>query len=626
MLDLLRRKAQSPYLQATVLIIIVVFVFWGVGNNTGGARNAVATVNGEPITLGEYDKALGTTLDNYRNQFGGTLPKGFVESFGVKKQVLQDLIQKVLLQQGGAEMGIHVSDAEIQNAVKEMTVFQNNGLFDVDRYHEVLKASQLTPTKFEAGLRNDLLLGKIADQLAGFARITNHESETRFLYENAEIRLDYAVFTPADYVDQVQVSPEALATYFEKNKENYKTALQLKLSYLAFRNSEATKDLTVSEEEIQEYYRSHESEFSRPEKRRASHILLQTTEENRAARRQEIDAILARVKSGEDFASLARQFSEDGSASRGGDLDFFTRGQMVKPFEDAVFALAKGAISDVVTTQFGYHIIQLTDIQPAAVTPLETAKNDIEHKLKQQKATNIVFEKANEAYEKIIFAGSLAKYAENFSVTPAETDFFSQDSPPAALADAPAVIDTAFTLKKGELSSLLETPDGFIIFLVSDTKEPVVPELNAVKERVEKDFIAQEAKNISRKAAEESLIAVKEKDAVFAEKIKEKGGAVKESAYFSRSSMTADGLPAAVIEAGFRLNEKTPYPETILEAENAFYVCRFKDKKDVGKDSEQARQAFDAQLTAEKERAIMEAWTMLLMKNGKITTNEQYLN
>ncbi|MFH1215935.1 MAG: SurA N-terminal domain-containing protein [Pseudomonadota bacterium] len=626
MLDLLRRKAQSPYLQATVLIIIVVFVFWGVGNNTGGSRNAVATVNGEPITLEQYDKALGAALDNYRNQFGGTLPKGFVESFGVKKQVLNDLIQKQLLQQGGQEMGIYVGDAEIQNAVKEMTVFQNNGQFDVDRYHEVLKASRLTPTKFEDGLRNDLLMGKIATQLAGFGRVTSHEAEERFLYENAEIRLEYASFNPEDYAGQVQITPEALNAYYEKNKANYKTALQIKLSYLAFRNSEVMKNITVSDDEVKEYYTTHESEFSIPEKRRASHILLQTTEQNKEARRLEIDKILTRAKSGEDFAALARQFSEDGSASQGGDLGFFTRGQMVKPFEDAAFTLAKGAISDVLTTQFGYHIIQLTDVQPAVVTPLDAAKNGILQKMTQQKAANIVFEKANEAYEKIIFAGSLAKYAENFSVTPDETVFFSQDSPPPALAEAPAVIATAFTLKKGELSSLLETPDGFIILLVSDTKEPVVPELNLVKERVEKDFITQEANNLSRKAAEEALVAVMEKGVSFAEKIKEKGGAVKESEYFSRSRQSAGDLPAAVIEAGLRLTEKKPYPENIVEAENAFYVCRFKDKKEVSQESLQARQSFDSMLKTEKEKTIMEAWTTALMKSGKITVNEQYLN
>ncbi len=625
MLDLLRRKAQSPYLQATVLIIIVVFVFWGVGGNSSGARNAVATVNDQPITLEEYDKALGAALDNFRNQFGGTLPKDFVETFGVKQQILNDLIRKELVLQGGEEMGIFVSDTEIQNAVKEMTVFHSNGQFDVNRYREVLKSSRLTPTKFEASLRKDLLLAKISDQLGGFARTTPRETDERFAFANEELRLSYALFSPADFTDQVTVSPAALDAYYGANKTKYQTPLQVKLSYLAFRISEEMENVTIPEEELRDYYASHADQFGTPEQRRASHILLRATEENKESRRQEIDRIMARLKSGEEFAALAREFSEDGTAAQGGDLGFFSRGRMVQPFEEAVFALAKkGDLSEVVTTPFGLHLIQLTDIKPAETTPFADARAGIEKQLKEQKAANTVFATANEAYEKIIFAGSLAKYAENFGITPEQTPFFAENAPPAELAGATAVLSTAFSLKKGELSSLLETPDGYVIVLLADRKEPETPPLDAVRERVEKDYVAQEARTLCRKAAEEALAAARSGEADFAAVMKERKATVKDTGFFSRAARIVGELPAPAVEAGQRLTAKTPYPDSVLDAKEGFYVLRFAERK-AGADSEEKRQTIAAQLAAEKQQAILAAWTARLMEEGRVTINEEYL-
>lgn len=627
MLDLLRRKAQSPYLQATVLVIIVVFVFWGVGGNTTGARNAVATVNGEPITLQEFDEAYQRTLDNYRNQFGGNLPKGFAEALNLKKQVVQELIQKILLLQGGKDMGIYVSDREIQNAIKEMTVFQNNGVFDVARYKEVLKGSRLTPTKFEAGLQTDLLLTKVGSNLAAFARVTPQELEERFRFDHGELRIDYAVFKSDAYIGKVKATAEGIAEYFEKNKEQYKTAPQVKISYLSFLIQDEMGKVTIPEGEIEQYYTSHQDEFGQPEKRRARHILLATTAQNKETQRAEMEKILTRAKTGEDFAALARQFSEDGSAAQGGDLGFFARGEMVPQFEEAAFRLQKGDVSDIIETQFGYHILKLEDIQPANITPLTAVKGAIEQKLKNQAAQNSAFEKVNEAYEKIIFAGSLAKYAENFNVPLAAADFFPQAAPPAALAGNAAVVDTAFSLKKGELSSIIDSPEGYTVLFVEDRREPALPALADVKQQVEKDYVAAEAKNLAQKDAEETLAALREgKGVEFTKILAEKGAPSHVSDYFSRTSQTAGDLPPEVMQSAFTLSEASPYPEKIISADNAFYLCRFKDKKEVSDENGQARKIYEARLAMEKQKELMDGWIAHLMKQGKVTMNEKYLN
>ncbi len=626
MLDLLRRKAQSPYLQATVLIIIVVFVFWGVGGNQTDARNAVATVNGEPITLQEFDKALNATRDQYSTQFGGNIPKGLLEALNIKKQVINELIQRSLLLQGGEEMGIYVSDMEIQDAIKNMTVFQNNGVFDSDRYNEVLKGSRLTPKKFERGMRTDLLVSKVANQISNFSQVVPYELEDRFRLDNSEFKIDYAAFESDNFSSEVTVTNEALATYFEANKDNYKTAPQVKVKYLSFLLKDEMTQITLPESEIEAYYTANQDEFGQPEKRQARHILLRTTEQDSETKLEEMNKILVRARLGEDFAALAKEFSDDGSASRGGDLGLFGRGQMVKPFEDAVFSMAPGDISDVVTTQFGHHIIKLEEIQPSSVKELAVVTPIIETTLKKQQAQNSAFEKSNAAYEKIIFAGSLANYAEKFSVQLSETDFFTQNTPAADFSADRAIIDSAFSLKKKELSSLLESPQGYTILFIEDTKEPEIPELALVREEVEKDFISAEAKTIAQKKADETLAKLNE-GADFSQTLLDLGITAQESEYFSRSKRSSKGLPEPLLSSAFNLSAENPYPASITASGTTFYLCRFKEKKDVDQsDSNQQRQAFESKIAMEQQNAVMDAWIAQLMKKGKVTINEKYIN
>lgn len=626
MLALLRRKAQSPYLQATVIMIIIVFVFWGVGGNQSDARNAVATVNGEPITLEEFDKALDRTMDQYSAQFGGTIPKGLLEALNIKKQVINELIQRFLLIQGGEEMGIYVSDMEIQDAIKNMTVFQNNDTFDGDRYNEVLKGSRLTPKKFETGMRSDLLVSKVANKISGFSQVSAFELDDRFRFDNTELKLDYAAFEADNFFSEVEVTDEALTTYFEANKDKYQTAPQVKVKYLSFLLKDEMAAITLPASEIEEYFASHQEEFGQPEKRQASHILLRTTEQDSEAKREEMNKILARARLGEDFAALAKEFSDDGSASSGGDLGFFSRGQMVKPFEDAAFSIEKGAISDIVTTQFGHHIIKLDEIQPATIKELAEVRPSIENKLKKQQAQNAAFEKANDAYEKIIFSGSLDNYAEKFSIAISTTDFFTQNGPPAALATDRSLTATAFSLKKKELSSLLESAHGYKILFIEDTKDPEIPELAEVREKAEKDFISSEAKVIAQKKADETLAKLKE-GADFSQALQEQGLTAQETEYFSRSKRSNKGLPETLLSEAFTLSAENPYPKTITASGNTFYLCRFKEIKEADlSDNNQQRQAFESKIAMEQQNTIMDAWIAQLMKQGKVTINEKYMN
>ncbi len=624
MLGLLRRKAQSPYLQATVVIIILVFIFWGVGTNQGGGRNAIATVDDQSISYMEFDQALERTIDQYKDQFGGSLPADFVETFGLKRQVLDQLIQQALIRKGAIDMELYVSNEEVQDNIKTMAVFLNNGVFDVDRYNEVLRSSRLTPKKYEKSVRIDILGRKAASQVASFGHVLESELLSWFRYENEERQLEYVVFKAEDFQDQVEVSEEKLAAFFKEHQDNYRTLPQIKLKYISFLFKDEIDKLTIDEAELESYYQQHLEQYSQPETRHARHILLKSENNDSEKVEQKMQKILAQARGGEDFAKLAEEFSEDSTADKGGDLGFFGRGQMVKIFEDTAFGLKEGEISDIVRSRFGFHIIKLEAIRPATTQTFAEVRESIENKLTQEKAKTETFKTANATYEKIILSGSLEKYAESGEIAIVETDFFNKNTPPAEISADRSLIDVAFSLKKGELSSLIESAKGYFIVFIADSQGPVVPPIADVKEAVTADFLAAGSLDLASQAAEKLLTAAREGD--FQTVCQEQGVSRMESGFFSRTKQTDKALPVPVIKEAFQLTEKQPLPKEVKAEGNSFYVFRLKEVKNPSDDEfAKVREELKKRIERENQMNIMSAWMKHLKSSAKISINKKFL-
>jgi peptidyl-prolyl cis-trans isomerase D len=628
MLDLMRRKAQSPYLQATVLIIILVFIFWGVGGNQGNAPNVVATVNDTPISYQEYEKTYDQVIDQYRQQFGGSIPEALLKTLNIKDQVVQKLVDRILILQEANKVGIHISDQEVRDYIEAIPSFQVNGVFNVNTYRDLLAASRMTVAGFEAGVRSDLLTKKVVSALSKFGIASEYDLQARFNYENEELKLKYAKFEADSFKNQVAITEEALQKYYDEHKTDYQTAEKRKLKYLTFLTSDVA-NVEPSEEEIEAHYQQNLAAYSQPEKRRARHILIKTsaadTAEDKAAKRQRAEEILAQARKGDDFAGLATIYSEDGSASKGGDLGFFSRGKMVKPFEEAVFAMQEGEISDIVETQFGYHVIKLEKISPASVKPLEEVRGDIVARLQEQKSRSNAAAAANAAYEQIILAGSLDKYAATSSKTLQEVGFFEKQNPPDSVVGEAAFLNAAFSLGKGELSSLVEIPDGYAIIYVEDIKAPEVPPFEIVRERVEKDFREARAREMAAGKAGEMFAAVR-KGEDFASVAKEYGVSVEESVYFSRQNRYGTNLPMALVEDALELSLESPYPDETISEANATYVFRLADIKPTDEAAfSEKREQYEQQLQSENTSELLTAWLDGLRKKAEITRNEQLL-
>ncbi len=626
MLDLFRKKAQSPFLQGIVVVIALVFVFFGVGSYQKGGRNEVASVNGEPITLEQFKGAFQVEYETFKQRYGQEVPKSMLDDGTFRAQVLDRMVQALLLRQGALEMGIGVTDAEIQEKIKTLGAFNVGGIFNMERYRGTLASSRMSPSEFEASVRKDLLEKKAQDMLGRFVTVSPQEVVDRYSFSNDEVKLQYVSLSSGNYRDQVEVTDEALTQYFAENQEKYKTKRQVKARFISFNYEEIGKEIIIPPEEVEKYYIDNIETYEIEEKRQARHILQKVSStalpETKAEKKKAAEDLLARVKKGDDFATLAKKHSDDGSAVKGGDLGFFTRGQMVSPFAKAVFSLGVGEISDVVETRFGYHIIKVEDIQPAYIKKLDEVKEDIINTLRADRAKSIAFEKANEVYKKIIMAGSMDAYAAENKTEIHETDFFTQTDPDPGLGGRKRLLRFVLKLKKGELSSLLEGSEEYAIVFLTDEKPPVVPELSEVRADVEKDYVDLVGKKLAADDVDVMLAALKT-GASFADEAAKRSVEVQVTSFFSRVRRSSIAFPPEFISKGLGLTAENPYPDAPVKQRGINFVFGYVDRKDAALTelTDDRRRSIEASLLLEKQQLVLSGWLQGLKEIAEVSVN-----
>jgi peptidyl-prolyl cis-trans isomerase D len=634
MLQILRNKAQSIVIQALVLIIALVFIFWGVGTKMTNSRNAAITINNDEISFQEFQQSYDQAIASYRRQFGDAISDEILKGLGVKQQVINQLTQTALLRQGADAMGIMATPVEIQNAIQKMPQFLQDGAFNMNTYQAILAANRLTPHKFEASIGHDLLGEKVITSINKFAA-TASETEINEMYQRDQETVSVKVIkiSPDLFNDKIVVDPQDLAAWFEKEKNTYKTEQKIKLNYLSFPYKAQIDKVTISDEQVLAQYEKEKTAYQIPEKRHARHILFKTEEnaspEKQAEQRKKAEEILVQARAGKDFSALASTYSEDTSKTKGGDLGTFARGKMIKEFDDAVFAMQPNDISDIIQTRFGYHIIKLDKIMPATTQSIEEVRAAIIAKLQSEQAKPATFQMANEAYEGIIAAGSLPAYAgKHADKTVITTDFFSRTAPPATLEHDPKFMDTIFTLKQGELSSLIETPSGYFILFAEAIQEPAPPKFEEVKERVTKDYKLAKARNMAKETATAILTKV-QGGADFEKTADEAKLQTKKSGPLGKKNTTPDpALPPSLIDQALRLSTKNPFPKETLAVGDDLYILQFLERKspEIATLNTDAKKEYTATLLKQKQDQLLSSWLKQQEKKSKISVNKNILN
>lgn len=398
-------------IQIILALIILPFAFWGVDsyNQSGNAAEVVATVGDAKITQREFDNALRQQQDRLRQMLGANFDAAMLDSTEIKRAVMDNLVAQRLLAERAKAIGLVVNDGQMAQVIQGIEAFQDNGVFDKKRYETALANQNMSPLMFEARMRNELLGQQMRNTYMqnGFASGSVADNVTR-LYEQQRV-VSTAPISSQPFMAQAQVDETALKKYYEQNQKEFQVQEQARVEYVKLSVDNLLEKVEVTAEDARQYYDGHPSEFGAPEERQAAHILVAAAaaapQAEQDAAKAKAEQLLQQVRlNPAKFADLAKQNSQDtGSAANGGDLGFFGRGMMVKPFEEAAFALEQGEISGLVRSDFGYHIIKLLAVKPARLLPFDEARKGVVDKLRRQKASDMFAELAekfsNTVYE-----------------------------------------------------------------------------------------------------------------------------------------------------------------------------------------------------------------------------------
>jgi len=423
------------------LLIIPSFVLFGVERYTELNRSGdkVAVVNGEAITRPEWEAQHRSEADRLRQQMPSADP-ALLDSEAARYATLERMVRDRVLVAAASSERLAVSDERLARMFAEdqgLAAFRGaDGKFDRERFMQI---TRMTPEQYEASVRADLTRQQVLSGVASTALVSQAQADVALnaIYDGREVQV--ARFEPAQFASKVTVSDADVEAYYKDHTAQFQAPEQASIEYIVLDLAAAKKAVSVNEADLKSYYEQNQSRFGTSEERRASHILITAPKDAPAADREKAKAkaeqLLADVrKNPASFADLAKKNSQDpGSAEKGGQLDFVTRGSMVKPFEDAMFAMKKGDTSDVVETEFGYHIIRLDDIKPAVVPPFEQVKARIEDEVRTQQATQ-EFAKQAETLSDLVYqqADSLQPAADQLKLPIQKADGVTRTPAPGA--------------------------------------------------------------------------------------------------------------------------------------------------------------------------------------------------
>jgi peptidyl-prolyl cis-trans isomerase D len=632
MLDRMRRhKGWLKWSLALVVLAFIVFYIPSFLNDptavgVGAAPSEViAEVEGRSVTAGQFQQRYNSQIQAYRSAYGAGLSDQLLRQLGIDQQILQQMVDEQAALVEAERHGIRVSDEELAQQIFAIPGLQENGRFvGEQRYEQILRSQNppMTKATFEETLRRSLMIDKLRAALTDWMTVSNDDVEREFRQRNEKAKLQVVALTADAFKGQVKVSDADVSSYFDAHKAEYRVGEQRKVRMLLLDRDQAFARMGVTPTEVQSYYNGNITQYQTPEQVRASHILLNTAGKDEAAVRKQAEDILQQVKAGADFAELAKKYSEDeGSKPNGGDLDYFSRGRMVPEFEAAAFALEVGQVSDIVKSQFGFHIIKVVDKKPAVTRSLDEVRPQIEEQLKRQRADQQIATRATELAAGISNTADLDRVARENGFMVTESEFFGRDDPVPGLGPAPQVAAAAFMLKGDAVNGPITTPRGPVFIALAGTRDPYVPTLDQVKDRVREDVIRTRATELSRQRASQIAAALRSASD-FAAAAKAQGFEAKDTQLIARGAPLPDvGVSAAVDKAAFSL--PVGGVSEPITTNDATVIVRVAERDEVTPDELQnGRETFREQLLSERRGLFFSSYMAKAKERMRIEIRE----
>ncbi len=622
-ITMIRKHSKSFMIKVMIGLIAVVFIFWGVSAIRGKPGSKIAYVNGDLITGLEYEAVYREMLKSLQQQYKEYWNENLIKAFQIKQRALESLINKRLISQEAARIGLGVTDEEVAHAILTYPAFQIYGEFDEGRYHSLLRQNRMEPADFESGIKSDLLGQKIDQYISSFFPISETEILHYYTYQKEKIAIGFVVFNPKDFEGTIEASETKKEEYFEANQEKYRIPAKTKIASFTIDPSDYLDKVTVAEEEISDFYELNPEQFREPEQVKARHILIRVSpdasESEDAKAKEEALAISKEARDGKDFAALARKHSQGPTASKGGDLGYFTRGQMLKPFEKLAFSLKKGEIGGPVKTQFGWHIIKVEDRKEAVFKTLPEVRDQIETSIKEDMAREMAHERMLTLLDQMPYDIDLATYAAQQGLAVDESDYFPKNGPIPGFGGDKRLKQSITSLEKGEISEIIEHDGKFYLIQVVDIRDSYIPKITEVSDHVHKDLEDHLALVAAQKEAEAYLEVLKG-TTDWHELAKKRGLKTGETGFFPRGeSIPTIGYAPSLSEASFTLSAQKRYPDKVLEANKRVYVIRWLDRKDIDTmDFEKEKNDYKQMLLSAQDRRIFNAWLQSLKDKAEI--------
>ncbi|HYK13232.1 MAG TPA: SurA N-terminal domain-containing protein [Burkholderiales bacterium] len=518
MFDLVQKH--KKLIQIMLAIIFLPFAFFGIDSyfRSGDGANHVATVGGQPISQQEFSMALQERQNYLQRLIGKGVDPSLLDSPELRFAVLDGIIRQRLLVNQAVRSNVLVSDEQLQQVITEQPAFQDDGKFSHARYVELLKRQNTSEIGFEATLRRDLMLQRVNGAYLGTAIVPNSVAE-RLLRANAQQReVSQSVLDPDKFAAQVKLDDPTVKAYYDSHQSDFQVPEQARVEYVVLALDAIAAHTDISADEIKQFYEQNLKQYARGEERQASHILItvdaQATPEQKQAARAKAEQLLKQVKQNPaSFAELAKNNSQDpGSAAKGGDLGSFPRGAMDKPFDDAVFSMKPGEISNLVESRYGYHIIKVTGEKKHS---FDEARKQVELDLKRQKASKKFADLAEQLNNQVFEQGDSLKPAGDALKLPVQTSgWISRSGGDNKLLNNPKLLQAMFgedAVKNKRNTEVVDVGNNTLVSArVLEYKPAAVRPLEEVRAEIVKLLTRQQATALAAKQGREILAKLKQ--------------------------------------------------------------------------------------------------------------------